>query len=160
MATRVRMVSDEEAAFLDWLVNAPTLVLECRVGRHVFPGITDERTDTKTRQGKVQLSAYCVREDADGATCGTYLIKYLGETGILEGARAKYDHDSEYKIPEGVADPDSHQLTRVQRGMIRKELVKRKERAKNRAKRQRGAGKSKAPRAARPTQVKFQSGVS
>ena len=154
------MVSDEEAAFLEWLLRAPTVVLECRIGRHVFPGITDERLDVKTRQGRVQLAADCIREDADGESCGTHLVKYLGETGILEGARAKYDHDSAYKIPEGVADPDSHQLTKEQRGMVRQELLRRKTQAKNR--RPRGSGKSKAPRppaSRRPAQAKFRSGA-
>lgn len=121
MARRITILTSEEAEFRSWADSAPTEVLECRVGRHVFPGITDERTKHRAKQGRVIIEAHCLRN------CGTFLRKYLGATGILEGAYTRYDQDSDYKLPPGLTETSNNRLSKAQIGYIRMVLIKRKE---------------------------------
>ena len=123
MAVKVRAVDDREAAFLKYVANAPTVVLECRIGQHKFPGITSDKLEIKAKLGRVQLRGYCERE-TEGQTCGTFQVKYLGSDGIMEGAASKYDYDSSYPLPEAMEA--NGRISREQRGTIRLELIRRK----------------------------------
>jgi hypothetical protein len=145
MAKKFTLVSEEEAEFLNWVSAADTVILECRVAGHRFPGITDGKLDCKARvrQGGYELKAYCERE-AESMTCGTELRKIMGSDGILEHAVAVYDHDRDYRLPAGVAEANNHQLSRRQRGLIRKELVRRREQAQ--------AARERKARRAKPAQ--------
>ncbi len=127
MAKKFTLVSEEEAEFLEWVATADTVVLECRVGQHTFPGISDEKvTVTPRRRGGYDLTAFCARVVED-QNCGTELRKVLTSDGILQFAVSKYDHDHFYMLPPGVAEAANNQLSKRQRGIIRKELMRRKE---------------------------------
>lgn len=126
MAKKFTVVSEEEAEFLAWVSHADTVILECRVAQHVFPGLTSDALGVKARrQGGYELNAQCERE-VDGSSCGTELRKVMGSDGILERAVAIYGHDSDYRLPAGVAEAANHQLSKRQRGLIRRELMRRR----------------------------------
>ena len=138
MAKKFTLVSEEEAEFLEWVATADTVVLECRIGQHVFPGISDDKTTVAPRRrGGYDLTAFCARLVED-RNCGTELRKVLTSDGILQHAVAKYDHDHFYMLPAGVAEAGNNQLSKRQRGIIRKELMRRKEALDARRKPQRG----------------------
>jgi hypothetical protein len=130
MARKIRVLTDGEAAFADWVKAASTAVLECRTGRHFFPGITDERLSvSRRRNGGYELTAPCTRE-VDGENCGTTLRKILGPDGVLEWGTSTYEYDSRYPITDPQIELKNHNLTKAQRGLIRVELARRKEEAR------------------------------
>lgn len=130
MAKRVQVLSDEEAAFLEWVRSSSTVVLVCHVDRHRMPDITSAKTEVglrKGRRGGFDIKAPCVREveGAEGETCGTQMRKVLGSDGVLEWGTSWYEYDSRYQLPPGVTGSNWN-LSKAQRGIIRKELMRRK----------------------------------
>lgn len=121
MARRITILSDEEAQFRAYVDSAPTEVLECRVGRHKIPDITSDSTKHYLKQGRVILEVNCERN------CGTFLRKYLGVSGILEGAYTRYEQDSDYRLPPGLTTTPNNRLTKAQLGYIRLVLIERKD---------------------------------
>lgn len=142
MAIKLTALTPEEAEFRAWADGAPTEVLECRVGRHKLPDITSENTRHRLKQGRILLETECERK------CGTYLRKYLGVGGVLEGAYTKYEQDSDYRLPPGLTTTPNNRLTKAQLGYIRLVLIDRKEKLD----RKRAKAAAAERRAARKTQ--------
>lgn len=87
--------------------------LECRNGRHRFPGITDPRTEVTRPKGVYQIIGYCER-------CGTKVTK-LSRSGYLDEGGPSYVHPPDYLI-EGAGDIDQ----RDKNAVVRAELIRRK----------------------------------
>lgn len=113
---------EREQAFQNWLAAAETAYLECRVGKHIIPGITDERTDKKVIRGVCITEAACVR-------CGVVLRKQIGvKDGYLQdGGRGNYDYSQAngYLLPKEATGPGGSAMDRAHRGMVRLEVLDR-----------------------------------
>jgi hypothetical protein len=116
---------EREQAFQDWLLSTETAYLECRNGRHIFPGLTDRRTDLEVRQGVCYSEAPCPR-------CGTVLHKLMGvKDGYLVGVSSKsYEYPDGYLLPPEATGTGGSAMDRDHRAMVRKELMERAFRAK------------------------------
>jgi hypothetical protein len=137
MAERLRAVEsttppdqerDRELAFLQWLASTETAFLECRDGRHIFPGMTDERTQMEIRYGFCFVEAGCPR-------CGTLLHKVLGvKDGFLTGqrGRAGYEYPDGYLLPKEATGSGGSAMDKAHRAQVRLELLARAFKAKGR----------------------------
>jgi hypothetical protein len=119
---------EREQAFQNWLASAETAYLECRDGRHIFPGMTDRRTELELRYGVCFAEASCPR-------CGTTLQKVFGvRDGMIAGqrGRASYEYPDGYLLPREATGSGGSAMDKPHRAEVRLELAKRAFAAKGR----------------------------
>lgn len=109
-----------EQAFQDWLAGTETAFLECRNGRHIFPGMTDKGTDLEVRQGMCYVEASCPR-------CGTVLKSAINvNDGFLVGkSKSTYEYPEGYLLPKEAVGPGGSVMDREHRAQVRLEILDR-----------------------------------
>jgi hypothetical protein len=116
-----------EQAFQDWMAGAETAYLECRIDRHIMPGISDERTSKEVHQGVCVIERACVR-------CGVVLRKLIGVRNgyLVGGGRSNYDYSRAdgYLLPPEATGPGGSAMDREHRGQLRLEVIDRAFRAR------------------------------
>jgi hypothetical protein len=114
-----------EQAFQNWLSSTETAFLECRNGRHIFPGMTDRGTDLEVRQGMCYVEAACPR-------CGTVLKSVIGiKDGFLTtGSKASYEYPDGYLLPKEATGQGGSAMDKEHRAKVRLEILDRGLRAK------------------------------
>jgi len=115
------MTEPQEIAFQNWLQNIRTSDLECRVGRHKLPDITDRRTRGYVVKGVKYLERDCLRK------CGTTVTTYVDATTGLLARRAKTQHhyDKGYLMPREARTGKGY--TKELLAELRLELIERKQ---------------------------------
>jgi hypothetical protein len=103
-----------------WARKQPTENLECRNGRHRFPGITemgDENIEYNRSEGCYQVVAVCSR---CGSVTKTYTVSK--SDGMVERV-GRYNYDPDYLFRDG--DEFNPTLGKDGLGVIRLELLHR-----------------------------------
>jgi hypothetical protein len=118
--TPPEVARQREQAFREWLESADTNYLECRNGRHVIPGYTDEKTSMEIRRGVCIVEAPCER-------CGVVLRKLIGvkDGFLMPGGRSGYDYS---RVPGYLLPPeacDGASMSKERRADVRLELLAR-----------------------------------
>jgi|SRR5215831_1862251 len=108
-------------AYENWVqTTASTETLECRVGRHRWPGLTEKAlTATEQKNGQWLLEADCDRG------CGVALWRIMDADGYIIRSVPRYDYTKTgYLLPTEARS--GHGLSSEQKAFMRRELLNRR----------------------------------
>lgn len=111
-----------ESKFKAWLASQDTVSLECRLGRHWWPAITDNRR-TKHQKVRTESGSCWQLVQACGRGCGvvaTMLVE--ARTGLVQDSQLSYKEAPEYLFTRELGNRGGR-MDREHLGRVRLELI-------------------------------------